>query len=92
METTKASAAMRQTPALLPAGLGGTFYLEQQIACAAEPPAFQKLKTRDVEANAVIILHGRAWCPLIRLYGLLQPCFDRTWPLPDIRLFRSNAA
>jgi len=36
------------------------------------------------EANSVITVPGRAWFPLLRLYGPLQPYFDRTWPLPDI--------
>ncbi len=29
---------------------------------------------------------GRAWYPYFRLFGPLQPYFDRSWPLPDIAL------
>jgi hypothetical protein len=36
------------------------------------------------EANSLITVPGRAWFPLLRLYGPLQPYFDRSWPLPDI--------
>jgi len=36
------------------------------------------------EANSLITVSGRAWFPLLRLYGPLQPYFDRSWPLPDI--------
>lgn len=36
------------------------------------------------EANSLITVPGRAWFPLLRLYGPQQPYFDRSWPLPDI--------
>jgi len=40
------------------------------------------------EANSLITVPGRAWFPLLRLYGPLQPYFDRTWSLPDIETVR----
>lgn len=40
------------------------------------------------EANSLITVPGRAWFPLLRLYGPLQPYFDRGWPLPDIELVK----
>ncbi len=36
------------------------------------------------EANSLVTVPGRAWFPLLRLYGPLKPYFDRTWPLPDL--------
>jgi hypothetical protein len=43
---------------------------------------------RGHEANTLITVPGRAWFPLLRLYGPLQPYFDRSWPLPDIELVK----
>ena len=36
------------------------------------------------EKNSLITVPGRAWFALLRLYGPLQPYFDRSWRLPDI--------
>lgn len=36
------------------------------------------------EQNSLATVPGRAWFALFRLYGPLQPYFDRSWPLPDI--------
>jgi len=36
------------------------------------------------EGNSLVTVPGRAWFPLLRLYGPQQPYFDRSWPLPDI--------
>jgi hypothetical protein len=40
------------------------------------------------ESNSLVTVPGRAWFPLLRLYGPLQPYFDRSWPLPDIELIK----
>lgn len=37
-----------------------------------------------LEQNSLVTLPGRAWFPIFRLYGPLQPYFDRSWPLPNI--------
>jgi hypothetical protein len=34
--------------------------------------------------NWIPTLPGKAWFALFRLYGPLQPYFDKSWPLPDI--------
>jgi hypothetical protein len=39
---------------------------------------------KGLEGNSLTTVPGRAWFPLLRLYGPLQPYFDRSWPLPDI--------
>ncbi len=36
------------------------------------------------EANWVETLPGKAWFPIVRLYGPLQAWFDRTWRLNDL--------
>jgi hypothetical protein len=36
------------------------------------------------EKNSLVTVRGRAWFPLVRLYGPLQPYFDRSWELPDL--------
>ncbi len=36
------------------------------------------------ESNSLTTVPGRAWFALFRLYGPLQPYFDRSWRLPDI--------
>jgi hypothetical protein len=42
--------------------------------------------TQGGEQNSLTTVPGRAWFALFRLYGPLQPYFDRSWPLPDIEL------
>jgi hypothetical protein len=39
---------------------------------------------QGAEPNSLITVPGRAWFPLLRLYGPTQPYFDRAWPLPDL--------
>jgi hypothetical protein len=36
------------------------------------------------ENNWVQTIPGKGWFILFRLYGPLQPWFDKTWKLPDI--------
>ncbi|MBL9126593.1 MAG: DUF1254 domain-containing protein, partial [Verrucomicrobiales bacterium] len=36
------------------------------------------------EGNSLVTVPGRAWFPVLRLYGPQQPYFDRIWPLPDV--------
>ncbi|WP_310632278.1 DUF1254 domain-containing protein [Paraburkholderia sp.] len=36
------------------------------------------------ESNWVQTIPGKAWFTIFRLYGPLQPWFDRSWKLPDI--------
>ena len=40
------------------------------------------------ETNSLATMPGRAWFPLVRLYGPLQPYFDRSWKLPDIETLK----
>jgi hypothetical protein len=40
--------------------------------------------TKGHEQNSLTTVPGRAWFALLRLYGPLQPYFDRSWSLPDI--------
>ena len=36
------------------------------------------------ESTWVQTVPGKGWNTMLRLYGPLQPYFDRSWPLPDI--------
>jgi hypothetical protein len=45
---------------------------------------FGSTPAKGHEKNSLVTVPGRAWFPLVRLYGPLQPYFDRSWPLPDI--------
>ncbi len=36
-------------------------------------------------ANWVQTVPGKSWFTMFRLYGPLQPWFDKTWKLPDIQ-------
>ena len=36
------------------------------------------------ESNWVETIPGKAWFPVVRIYGPLQPWFDQTWRLNDI--------
>lgn len=47
------------------------------IVMAPRPP-------KGMENNWIPTLPGRAWYTYFRLFGPLEPYFDRTWPLPDI--------
>ncbi|NNC12500.1 DUF1254 domain-containing protein [Planctomonas sp. JC2975] len=38
------------------------------------------------ESNWIPTLAGKAWFPMVRLYGPLEPWFDGSWRLPDIEL------
>jgi hypothetical protein len=38
----------------------------------------------DGPANWIPTTPGKAWLILFRLYGPLEPWFDKTWRLPDI--------
>lgn len=40
------------------------------------------------EGNWVQTMPGKAWCVLFRLYGPLEPWFDRTWRPGDIELVK----
>jgi len=40
------------------------------------------------EANWVQTVPGKGWCVLFRLYGPLEPWFDRTWKPGDIELVK----
>jgi hypothetical protein len=37
-----------------------------------------------VEHNWVQTIPGKGWFTIFRLYGPLQPWFDKTWKLPDV--------
>jgi len=41
------------------------------------------------EANWIQTVPGKGWCTLLRLYGPLQPWFDRTWRPGEIELVAS---
>jgi len=36
------------------------------------------------ERNWIQTVPGHGWFPIFRLYGPLEPFFDKTWELPDI--------
>ena len=36
------------------------------------------------ESNWIPTLPGKSWFPMLRLYGPLDPWFDRTWRLPEV--------
>jgi len=36
------------------------------------------------ESNWIPTLPGKSWFPMLRLYGPLEPWFDKTWQLPEI--------
>ena len=38
----------------------------------------------DGSRNGIQTLPGKGWFPVFRLYGPLEPWFDKTWRLPDI--------
>lgn len=40
------------------------------------------------EKNSLTTVAGRAWFPILRLYGPTQPYFSKTWVLPDIELVK----
>ncbi|HVY80529.1 MAG TPA: hypothetical protein VG994_06055 [Steroidobacteraceae bacterium] len=52
-------------------------------------PEDRKVELLDVarpgrDRNWVQTVPGKSWFTIFRLYGPLQPWFDKTWRLPDI--------
>jgi hypothetical protein len=44
---------------------------------------------KGFEKNWIPTQPGKAWFAYFRLYGPLQPYFDRSWKLPDIEEVKS---
>ena len=42
------------------------------------------------EKNWIETIPGRGWFPIFRLYGPLEPFFDKSWQLPDIDKLRED--
>jgi hypothetical protein len=40
------------------------------------------------ESNWIQIISGKSWNTVFRLYGPLQPWFDKTWRLGEIELMK----
>ena len=40
---------------------------------------------RGHEHNWIQTIPGKSWFPMLRLYGPLQPWFDKTWQPSDIQ-------
>jgi hypothetical protein len=45
---------------------------------------FSPTAPKDHEKNWIQTVPGRAWFPFFRLYGPLEPYYERSWALPDI--------
>jgi hypothetical protein len=40
------------------------------------------------EANGIQTVPGKGWNPMLRLYGPLEPWFEKTWRLSEIELVK----
>jgi hypothetical protein len=45
---------------------------------------FSPTSPKGHEKNWIHTVPGRAWFPFLRLYGPLEPYYERSWALPDI--------
>jgi hypothetical protein len=72
------------------------FFADQDIVeCSSRKPDLAKSADGSVdiyvaptapagfEKNWIPAIPGKAWFAYLRLYGPLEPYFDRSWPLPD---------
>lgn len=67
------------------ASLGGTVQAEDDGSFLVH---FGPTAPEGRESNWVPTLPGKAWFPIVRLYGPLEPWFDQTWKLPEIERVR----
>lgn len=80
---TQTRSLLQSTPYPAVASLAGSLVAEDD---GSHLIWFSPTAPEGRESNWIPTTAGKSWFPMLRLYGPLEPWFDRTWRLPEIEL------
>lgn len=78
---TQTRSLLQSTPYPALSSLSGTVVAEED---GSHVLWFSPTAPEGKESNWIPTIPGKSWFPMVRLYGPLEPWFEKTWQLPEI--------